>query len=62
MRRRLDARYRAETCVLAIKRLEVFSEVWRGGGRGGVGPRLGRKGTEKIRRLHEICGEWSHSA
>ena len=48
--------------MLANKRLEVFSEEWRGGGRGRVGARLGRKSSEKMRRLHEICREWSHGA
>jgi hypothetical protein len=60
IRRRLDVRYRVETCVLAIKRLEVLGEEWRSGGRGRVGARLGRKSTEKMRWLHEICRQWSH--
>jgi len=60
IRRRLDQRYRVETCVLAIKRLEVLGEEWRGTGRGRVGARLGRKSAEKMRWLHEICRQWSH--
>lgn len=60
IRRRLDVRYRVETCVLAIKRLEVLGEDWRSGGRGRVGARFGRKAAEKMRWLHEICRRWSH--
>jgi len=60
IRRRLDVRYRVETCVLAIKRLEALGEEWRGGGRGRVGARPGRKSAEKMRWLHEICKQWSH--
>ncbi|KAN0107372.1 hypothetical protein V8E52_010203 [Russula decolorans] len=62
IRRRVDVRYRVETCVLAIKRLEVLGEDWRSGGRGRVGARFGRKGAEKMRWLHEICRQWSHGA
>jgi len=58
VRRRLDIRYRVETCILATKRLEILSEEWRSGGNGRVGARLGRKSAEKMHWLHEICREW----
>ncbi|KAH9993156.1 hypothetical protein BJV77DRAFT_372098 [Russula vinacea] len=60
IRRRLEVRYRVETCALAIKRLEALGEERRGGGHGRVGARLGRKSAEKMRWLHEICRQWSH--
>ena len=47
--------------MLAIRRLEVLSEEWHNGGHGRVGARVGRKRAEKMRWLHEICKEWSHS-
>ncbi|KAH9963745.1 hypothetical protein BC827DRAFT_1190585 [Russula dissimulans] len=58
VRRRLDIRYRVETCILATKRLETLSEEWRSGGNGRIGARLGRKSAEKMRWLHEVCREW----
>ncbi|KAI9442743.1 hypothetical protein H4582DRAFT_1930637 [Lactarius indigo] len=60
IRRRLDVRFRAETCVLAIKRHEILSEEWHGGRVGRVSG--GRKGAdwERMRWLHDICREWSH--
>ncbi|KAI9510111.1 hypothetical protein F5148DRAFT_1182501 [Russula earlei] len=61
-RHKLDVRYRVETCVLAIKRLELLGEEWHSGGHGRVGARLGRKSAEKMRWLHEVCREWSHGA
>jgi hypothetical protein len=59
IRHRLEVRYRAETCMLTMKRLEVLSEEWRGGGYGRFGVRIGRKSAERMRRLHEMCREWS---
>ncbi|KAI9453164.1 hypothetical protein BJY52DRAFT_861352 [Lactarius psammicola] len=60
IRRRLDVRFRAETCVLAIKRHEVLSEEWRGGRVGRVSGRRKSVDWERMRWLHEICREWSH--
>jgi hypothetical protein len=60
IRRRLDVRYHAETCVLAIKRLEVLDEEWRSKGDGRFGARIRRKSAERMRWLHEMCREWSH--
>jgi hypothetical protein len=59
IRRRLEVRYRAETCVLMVKRLEVLNEEWRVGSYGRFGVRIGRKSAEKMRWLHEMCREWS---
>ncbi|KAH9062338.1 hypothetical protein EDB87DRAFT_1606459 [Lactarius vividus] len=61
IRRRLDVRFRAETCVLAIKRHELLSEEWRGGRVGRISG--GRKDVDwerRMRWLHEQCREWSH--
>jgi hypothetical protein len=60
IRRRLDVRYRAETCVLAVKRQEVLDEEWRGKGDGRFGARIGRKNAERMRWLREMCREWSN--
>jgi hypothetical protein len=57
IRRRLDVRYRAETCVLAIKRLEILGEEWHGRDGGRFGARLGRKNAERLGWLHEMCGD-----
>jgi len=48
VRRRLDIRYRVETCILATKRLEILSEEWRNGGNGRV--QLGRVLDARVRR------------
>ncbi|KAI0058005.1 hypothetical protein BV25DRAFT_1811494 [Artomyces pyxidatus] len=51
IRRRLGARYRSETCVLALKRLEAFAIGERG--------RTRRVDAEKVRWLERTCKEWT---